>query len=157
MERNFYATLGLSRTAAETDITASLDRELSKASNLSRIPTRQAETEARRQALQLISQTLLNPATRSMYVRGGQGEQAADWLFCSGEDIRCCGTSVGEVGPRVLQRMRPAFAELSKVLCRLRKWFRTRPDGCHGGPSDAKKCFVSRLRTCSVSGPEPLQ
>jgi len=67
MERNFYATLGLSRTAAETDITASLDRELSKASNLSRIPTRQAETEARRQALQLISQTLLNPATRSMY------------------------------------------------------------------------------------------
>ena len=67
MAQNYYETLGLPMGAGETEIAASLDRELVLVSNLERVPSRQAEADARRQALQQIRQTLLSPTTRSKY------------------------------------------------------------------------------------------
>lgn len=67
MARNYYETLGLPMTAEETEIAARLDREFGQVSSLQRIPARQAEAEARGQALHQIRQTLLNPTTRSKY------------------------------------------------------------------------------------------
>jgi ketosteroid isomerase-like protein len=67
MAKNYYEILRLPPSASEAQIRTQLQAELHHLENLARIPNRRSEAAARRETLEQIQKTLLNPAARGYY------------------------------------------------------------------------------------------